>query len=278
MDQKSVLARLLFGVALILALIGAGLQVAVMFTDYEPETNYYTPGAVLPVVAAIVGAVSLICGGAAAFLADTGAMSASLFAENRVSVFFNLPGFVFPLIVLFPTVADLLSGKILPDKMSVAALIGAVLLLLAAVYTFLTSVPAIRTRCRDAVAAFGFGAILCFIPLYLCFYFDLSVEMNAPIKNALQIGCLTSALLYAEEIHFLLGKPSHRAYLFFAALALPTTAIPAFSVPIAFFTGKIDDIFAFSVALLLFCNFLLAAVHLSRLFLFPDPEKTLKSI
>lgn len=76
----------------------------------------------------------------------------------------------------------------------------------------------------------GFGAIVFLGILLMESHFDVTVQMNAPAKLALQLGCISGMLLLLGELRLLCGYPKKRMYAFTlsaATIGLGTASIPS---------------------------------------------------
>ena len=223
MPRSHSLPRLLRRVAFWLLPPAAILQTAAMLVDYEPATHYFRAGAVLPVLSVLLVLLSALLGSLSILLWRE-ELEQSPFAPHRT---FSAS-----------TLGFLLAGSVLlkaggSDTLRVAA---GVLLLLSAPYAFLHALPRMREH-RAAMTLLGLLPILACILLNAYYYFDVSIEMNSPIKLALQLALLPAMLAYTGEIRFHLGRPCRRLYLLADVWLMSLGVLSALSLPVAFLFG-----------------------------------------
>ena len=223
MPRSHSLPRLLRRVAFWLLPPAAILQTVAMLVDYEPATHYFRAGAVLPVLSVLLVLLSALLGSLSILLWRE-ELEQSPFAPHRT---FSAS-----------TLGFLLAGSVLlkaggSDTLRVAA---GVLLLLSAPYAFLHALPRMREH-RAAMTLLGLLPILACILLNAYYYFDVSIEMNSPIKLALQLALLPAMLAYTGEIRFHLGRPCRRLYLLADVWLMSLGVLSALSLPVAFLFG-----------------------------------------
>lgn len=223
MPRSHSLPRLLRRVAFWLLPPAAILQTVAMLVDYESATHYFRAGAVLPVLSVLLVLLSGLLGSLSILLWRE-ELEQSPFAPHRT---FSAS-----------TLGFLLAGSVLlkaggSDTLRVAA---GVLLLLSAPYAFLHALPRMREH-RAAMTLLGLLPILACILLNAYYYFDVSIEMNSPIKLALQLALLPAMLAYTGEIRFHLGRPCRRLYLLADVWLMSLGVLSALSLPVAFLFG-----------------------------------------
>lgn len=225
-------------IAYALILLGAILQTVAMLTSYEAATHYFPVGAPLPILAFLSVLVGALCGVSSAILSDKQATAGSPFSSPYASIA-SCVGFLLGGILMLLTASDLLS------------LIAALLLLFSALYAFLTGTSLVRKK-PSAMVLLGFLVIAaCAVGNVYC-YFDVSLEMNAPVKTVLQMALLFSMLYFTGEIRFFLGREKKRLYLILSYCALAACALSAPSIPVSYFLGILPryDYYALSVVTL----------------------------
>lgn len=225
MPRSHSLPRLLRRVAFWLLPPAAILQTVAMLVDYEPATHYFRAGAVLPALSVLLVLLSALLGSLSILLWRE-ELEQSPFAPHRT---FSAS-----------TLGFLLAGSILlkaggSDTLRVAA---GVLLLLSAPYAFLHALPRMREH-RAAMTLLGLLPILACILLNAYYYFDVSIEMNSPIKLALQLALLPAMLAYTGELRFHLGRPCRRLYLLADVWLMSLGVLSALSLPVAFLFGDL---------------------------------------
>ena len=217
------LPRLLRRIAFWLLPPAALLRTAAMFLDYEPATHYFRAGAILPALSVLLALLSALSASLAILLRK------EPFAESPFSPCKDFSS---------SSLGFLLSGIVLlidggSDTLRVAA---GVLLLLSVPYALLHALPRMREH-RAAMALLAILPILACILLNAYYYFDVSIEMNSPIKLALQIALLPAMLSCVGEARFHLGRPLSRLYLLANVWLMAIGALSALSLPAAFLFG-----------------------------------------
>lgn len=224
MKLPSRLLRILPIVLLTASGLVALLQTLAYLTVYEaPKANYFSVGALLPKLSAVLTVI--ICA--------TGVALALLIPKNQLTVreapvkWASLPsaaGFLAGAIVLTLSVSGTLSR------------VTVLLLLFGAGYAVCAAF--LSSKYQAATALVGFGAVLGCILLDALYYFDTSLEMNAPVKVTVLIGVLCTMLYHTGEIRFLIDKPAPRLFLMLGTWVLGTGALCALPIPIAAAAGQ----------------------------------------
>ena len=245
--NKTTCFRLGFAACSALAAI---LQCLAVLLSFEDGTNYFENGALLPILATVFAILGGILGTLSAFTADPTALSKTPFSK---SVSFS------PLTVGFAAAAILL----LLQGSEPFPFITAVLLLLATLYAILVEFPKLRETVLPTLV--GMVAVLALIAVNAYYYFDMTVEMNAPIKVTTQLGLLCTMLALTGELRYLLGKPMPRLFVALSAWVVSIGALSALSVPLAYLVGKIDRIDYATGGLLVLCAVLTALLRLKAL-------------
>ena len=91
-----------------------------------------------------------------------------------------------------------------------------------------------------AIALSGFSTVIGCILLCGYYYFDATLEMNAPLKVSVLTGLLFAMMLYTGEIRVLIGTPMPRAHLLFSVCTLGLGSLSALPIPVAYLAGKFD--------------------------------------
>ena len=250
MKQKPYSA--LFGaVATGLILIAAILQMAAVLTAYDPEANYFLPGSPLPAIAIILAILGSLFGIVASILYRESNPSATLFSDKA------LPAL--PLLI-----GSLCGALLFLLAEGALAFLASVLLAATALYAFLSE-SRFRTVAPATVALLGFAPVLACAILTAHYYFDTSVEMNAPFKVLLQTALLFSMLYFTGELRFLLDCRHPRLHLALCVCTLAASACCSFALLPAFVTGITDrtDYLAGALAVLgIGITLILRALHL----------------
>lgn len=223
---------ILLGVSVGVSLLAAVLQLVAILVSFEYATNYFSVGALLPAIAAIAAVIGGIVGIVAACLMPKEGFTASPFPKFD---FFTFPAaflfLAFGVTLLFSNDATE-SARALRAPTIVACL-------LAAFYCTLSALPTIRKSHKSLTALVGFAAPIACALTNAYYYFDLSVEMNAPLKYCVQVPLLFAMLYFLGEIRYLIGEPKPRFFLALSACTLASAALCAFAFPAAFLQGAI---------------------------------------
>ena len=237
------------------------LQSLAVFTAFDATSNYFLNPSWLPVLAVIFTALGVIFGSIAVFTEEKAHLAGSPFnAKPTVSILASgsisasLPITVF-LFLFQGTPSNSLLTKLL-----------IIFATLALIYEILCLFPPLRAEHSGILTLIGFSTVLLCVVCNAYYYFDVTVEMNAPFKVSLQMGLLASMVYFTGELRYLLGKPLPRLYRMLAAwvIALGTLSIPAFFL--AFLTKKSDriDYLAGAILLLGICLSVCMRMHALR--------------
>ena len=196
----------------------------------EPSDHYFEAGALLPTLAAVLALLSLAAGTVAVWRTHPEELNDSPFPEKPLPAPAAIGFFA-------SAVVFLLGVKLSLNRILILLVI--LFSLLAAFYSLLL---AFRRNEKSAGLLPILGATAVLACLFLCayYYFDASMEMNAPLKIALQMGLLCAMIYYSSEIRFLLGKPLPRIFMMLAVWTVSMSSLSILAVPIAFFTGRVD--------------------------------------
>ncbi|MBQ1229749.1 MAG: hypothetical protein IIX80_01825 [Clostridia bacterium] len=252
MLRSTTAQKLLRCAAFCLAILAASLMTAAMFLDYEVDAHYFRTGAFLPVAALICALLSSLCGSIPALVTREAATFNSPFPPHRV-------------LLLSPIGFLLAGGTILVSGNSefLNTAVGT-LLLLASLYGFCLCAPSLRQR-SALISLLGLLPILACILLNAYYYFDVSIQMNAPIKIALQIALLFAMLSYTGEVRFHLGRPMPRLYVLISAWLTGIGSLLAISLPVSFLAGTVSRADYAAGAILLASVMLTQHRHVRRL-------------
>ena len=243
MDKKTRLSSILRIALLACAGSAAILQALAVLISYSNESNYFDTGAILPILSAIFVIGGLICGTVAACMTDSNALHDTPFSERNE----------FPI----PAIGFVLTAILLPmhspaERMTLT-LVTSVLLILAALYSLLSARAAFRKQHEGLLSFLGMASVVGCILAAAYFYFDVNLEMNAPLKIAVQLGLITAMLCYTGEIRFLLGKPMPRVYLTVTAWTIAAGSLAVLAIPFACITEKLPRIDYAGTAVLVLC-------------------------
>ena len=238
--KKKILVTVLYGLCACAVLAALVLQCVAMTVSFSPDSHYFVRGAwlsqflsgnPLAILAAVFSVLGVVLGIVTACLTPKLPASVSPFgfglgASIPSAVGFALVGLLLPF--------DGIGNPIL-------RIATAVVCLTSAVYCVLCALPAFRARHADRIALLGFCAPIACALLNVHYYFDLQMEMNAPIKTLVQAPLLLAMLYYIGELRFLIDRQKPRALI---AAAICTASMSALCAPaycLAYLVGTMDD-------------------------------------
>ncbi len=267
---------LLQWVAILLADTAAVLQISAMLLDYEKESNYFANNALLPILAAGFALSALAVGISSAFVNKPKAFPHSqsrfrmLHWSPAVGFLCAMAGISHELIQNGVTLwkkhtdGQLFLEEYLQGQTNIA-LFCLLLLILAFVFCVLWTRKPDQAD-PNKTAGFGFAAVIACALLSVLLYFDMSTEMNAPVKSLLQAGFLSSMIFFTTELRLLLGKPLPRLLAILSSLILTVGSLTALPISIAYLTQRIDRFSHFAYALFMLCMIPVALGHIIELF------------
>ena len=230
MDKKN---ATVFGLRLgsaVSALVAEILWIVAILGAYDGATHYFDLGTVLPTLAVIFVASGVALGIAAAILTEPSRLPDTVFPDKpRVS----------PASIGFPAAAVCMAVSVTMGTATVWSILFLIAALIGGLYTVCVGFPHVR-RSATAVTFLGFFAVIAGILLCAYYYFDLSIEMNAPLKAAVQLGVLASTVYLLAELRFLLGIGQKRVFLALSFALVSVGGLSSLAVPIAFLAGKTD--------------------------------------
>ena len=244
-------------------LLATILQTVAYLTSYTASDNYFRVGTILPILAIVCTAIAAIAGAVDAILYSK---------ENRIQ-----SKDAFPFISAFSAVGFLLTGiRLLPSASNLFGKVGALILLLAAVYCILDM---FRAEILSSVTfGFGFAAPIGCIMLTAHHYFDMTLEMNAPIKISLQVALLFSMLFFVGELRCRLGKPQPILYPTVTAMTVAIGAYASIPAIVAYLAGKVTRFDYFCTAILVLGITLTACMRLIAMYFPKSTEQQQNSI
>ena len=239
--------------SLIAAIPAALLQAIAYLRIYgDSGSNYFASASPLPDLAVIFALLSCAFGIAAICLWKKAPIHPSTPFGNLTSI---------------PAALGFLAGAVLmllsnDTKLTYAV---AIFFFLAAGYQLLLAFQPIKDRYLTAFI--GFSAVIGCILMEGYYYFDATLEMNAPVKVSVLMGLLFAMIYYTNELRLLIGNPLPRAYVLISACTLGIGALSAIPVPLAYFSGQFDRLASvktnrFMVAQFLHPEYLAGAIAL----------------
>ena len=238
--------------AAVFAVAAATLQTAAILTAYEHDTNYFKPLSILPLLALACAIIAALIGTVAALRTD---------ASDTGTPFSRLP-IPAPTVIGFTAaaVAIACTKHTMTNKLVVPLTVA--FLGIAALYSVLVQFHALRHK-RVLVTLVGFGAILSCILINAYYYFDVSVEMNAPLKTVTQTALLFLMLYLTSEVRYLLDAAQPRAYLMLSSWTVAFCSLTAVPLPVAYLTGRLDRLDYAAGGLLALCACAMILIRLN---------------
>lgn len=225
--------------------IPAAIFFAIAFLcDYEESVaSYFARGSMIPVLALVFAGIAFAVGIVAACIRSGSVVPTA------------------PLWSFAPVLLAYLIGAYLyfPTKTA-----GGVLLILGAIYPLLTMLPFGQKKVNLTAIA-GFFSMATMVYLVASYYFDMTLEMNAPLKISVQMGLLCAMLYLTVELRSLLGRTIPRLFLLLTSLVIAVGSLPACSVILAYLTGKTTHRAYVAGAVLTLGVFLTACIRLTGL-------------
>lgn len=248
---------------LLLPLVITTLQTIAYLTDYDQSANYFFAGSSLVTVTTVLTLVGIAAAIALVCLLPKEILSTEQLPCRPAS--------------LVPTVGTLSSAILFLFFARNQALLPAVFLslLLTVAYNTLLCIPAMDKK-RSSIALLGYVAVFANALTTIYYYFDMTVEMNAPVKVSLQLGLLFSMLYYTGELRYLLGVARPRFFLMLSLWMSVVGALTVIPIPIAYFAGILNRTDYLAGAILILGVTIAAFVRAaSILFQLPKQAKSL---
>ena len=237
MNKQKISFSLGLGAAVMI--LGAAIvQAAAIPLAFDKGGHYFAIHSPLPLIASLLALFGGALGIGASVLADKQTLSPTPFSPPLSSL---------PSAVGFAVggIAVLLSAP-----SSLGKLAG-ILLLFSALYALTFSFGSQSEEKKKSFAALGAAPVLAFALLNAHLYFDVTVEMNAPIKVTAQTALLFAMLTYTGEIRFLLGRAMPRLYLSLAFCTLAASALCALPFSLSYLLGLTDRLDYAGIAFML---------------------------
>lgn len=245
MKKHSLASKILWITFAALTLTVCVLCTIAVITEYETAENYFIRNSTFAPLSLIIAAVSVVCGIVAACLTKKDDLSDNIFPMN----------FHIPLTVLGFWLS---AAFLMLFAKSTLGLIAIPFLILAGIYCLLTGFKRVRAS-ANTMALLGFSTVLGSILLNAYYYFDFTVEMNAPIKVSLQIGLLMLMLCYTGELRYMLGIQKPKMYLILSVFGITASALCALPICVLYTrSGSVRPDYLAGACLLL--NFLLMQI------------------
>jgi len=203
-DSLRPAARLYCFIAVGLTVLAALLGVLSLTKNYDTAIGYYSHGAVLPIVLAVLCAASVVFFAVFAILRFRGHEAAY---AKKSSLAVRISAFASAAVALLLAISDLRSG---------ASMLSLFLGLGACLYFLLIATE----KATPALSlAFGFCTILRMLVEVVRSYTDLLLPMNSPEKIWLHLAAVAGMFYLISEIRALVAKPYTATWFFASATA-----------------------------------------------------------
>lgn len=239
------------------AALAAVFQLIAVLMTHDAGTHYFERGSIFPTLSVIFAVVGAICATAAACMTHSDTINSFPFSKT-----FS----VSPMVLGFLAAAAVL---ILTQTSSLGR-ITAILMILSALYQLLIGNPA--TQRSTPVIYLGLVSVIAMILLNAVYYFDVTMEMNSPFKVSVQIALLFAMLARTSELRCLIGRPQPRMLLILSSWTVAIGAIPALSLPIAFFSNKTDRLDYAAGGFFVLCAVISSLLRIGELLKSPIPQ------
>lgn len=220
-DIKS--PRLYLFSSMLAALPAIPLQLMAYLKAYDStQTNYFFTNSPLPAIATAFSILSCLLA----------IVAIVLWKKDSISL--NPPS---GSLASFPAALGFLVGGVvmLLSNTEKLTYILPILCFLAAIYN--GAIIFAGDRARTIVALIGFSAVIACILFNGYYYFDASLEMNAPLKVSTQMAFLAVMIYFISEIRFLLDIELPLVSLLACAFTVGVGALVAIPVPVAYLLG-----------------------------------------
>lgn len=205
------------------------LQILAYLKAYSaPASNYFSASSLFPKLSVAFALLGCLLAAVSVFLSKQGQTPyANGLPEGRHPIAASL-GFLGGALIL------LLSDS---TKLAYAA---SAFLILAAIYHLALAFHLFKETAITALI--GFSTVIGCILTVGYYYFDASLEMNAPVKVHVMMGLLFTMLYYTAELRFLLGNGKPKILTLLSASVVSIGALTALPLPIAFLAGRFDQL------------------------------------
>ena len=212
--------------SLITAISAAAIQIASYLTAYGAlGANYFSSASPLPKISVILALLSCLFG------------IGTILTWKKSPIKFPTPqdGFT-----SLPAAIGFFVGAVLMALSNDTKLTYAIVFFLALAFGYNLCLTCGWIKDAHAAALLGFSAVIGCILLCGYYYFDATLEMNAPVKVCVLTGLLFAMMHYTGELRTLIGTSMPRVHLLLSVCTLGIGALSAVPLPIAYLFGKFD--------------------------------------
>ena len=209
------------------------LQELAVLISYDADAHYFATNAPLPVLANLLTALLFAATILSALLTPKPSDAPSPFGKQIWIAAPAALGFACAAIFLL---LDFL-GK------------SSALHLVAAILCALSAAHALLSETAHKITALGYFPPLACASLVCILYFDTSLEMNAPMKVAVQCALLPLMLYFTAELRYLLERDLPRLFVALAFCSLATSTLCLLTVPVASMAGRLENAYCLIAAI-----------------------------
>lgn len=250
------LSRIFLLLALPYSAVAMILMTVAYLVAYRPDvSNYFTNGSPLPIQATVFACLAVVFGVVGAILSKR---LGTPFAKPSAPSFAVLPAALGSLVT---AVLLFIAKEPLP----------AVLFLLTAVY-FALSASSLAKRYASAILWVGFASVAATVVLNAAYYFDMAVEMNAPVKILLQMGLLAAMLYCCIEMRISAGLTNGSFTPILTVLAVALCGLSSVPIAVLQFVGELPALAYFAASPVLFGICVTASLRLCQLIAATEPK------
>ena len=223
--NNSKIAKILRTVLLAGVPIAALLQELAVLISYDASANYFVANDPLPILANILTALLFAAAILCALITPKTTLIGSPFGKQILVAI--------PAALGFGIGGAFLLMEYLEAKAPLT-LVAAILLVLSALHVLLSET-------KHKLAALGYLPPLACASLICILYFDVSLEMNAPLKVGVQCALLPLMLYFTTELRYLIGRELPRLFVALAWGSLAASSLCLLTVPVASATGIFEN-------------------------------------
>lgn len=222
-------SRFYFICALTSSFIATAIQSVAYLSAYgELGANYFSSASPLPKISVILALIACACG------------IGSFLTWKKFSAVFRDPRNDF---ASLPSAVGFLAGAILMALSNDTKLTYTIVFFFVLAFGYHLCLTFGWIKDAYANALLGFPTVIGSILLCGYYYFDATLEMNAPVKVSILSGLLFAMMYYTGELRILIGASVPRVHLFFNVCTLGIGSLASLPLVLAYLLGKFDRLF-----------------------------------
>ena len=218
-------SRILLVLAIPFSVVSMFLMIVACSAAYSPNTsNYFESTSPLPGLSVLFACLAVVA-----------AIAAAIVSRLRNEPF-STPAT--PSFALLPAAIGSFASAVL--LLGAGKALSGILFLVEAIFFILLICPFVKKYAVYLIWA-GFVSIAAQIVLISTYYFDMTLEMNAPVKVLLQMGLLAAMLDCTVEIRVLIGRSNAILTPILTAFTFATCLLSGFSALALTLDGKMPS-------------------------------------